>query len=392
MKKRHSQGVLHFTKGAWCMTAAFALSLLHISCINDTDDSDNGDNTVSGDTYIVVSTVAADYTTGDMSYIDMTDTSVMKNMFNGEVSTDNAVVSALSSAFVLERSASDNLMRIDHPLGPDNVTYQKALPTGANIHDLAVLDETKAYAALYGKSYLGVIDPADGSLVDSIDMSAYTYDSAGVDVPYIEGVEISGGTCYVLLARLTVKDGQWGVTPTPGSLPGLVVAVSTDNDEITDTMSLHYKNPQDMRLHNNCLYIACTGNYGVTDAGIEKIDLSAGSQSAVVISESDLGGDVSFVEPVSATVGYADVYDMSTYTAAVKKIDLSAGTVAGTVDSVGNGIDAAYDDKFVYIADRGNTSISDGIVVVDPSDNSVKMGRIDVGLPPNSVDVILVVE
>jgi hypothetical protein len=388
MKHIHAGNVLHRIGRMWGVGVLATMTLVHVSCITDSDDDDNGTTATSGDTYVLVSTVSADYSSGDLACIDMTDTSVVKNMFAGQVSTDNSVVAALSSAFVLERSAKDNIMRIDHPVGADNVAYQQTLPTGANIHDLAVLNDDKAYAALYGKSCVGVIDPADGSLIDSIDMSAYTYDSAGVDVPYIEGVEIHNGICYVLLARLSVSQGEWGVTPTPGSLPGLVVAVSTSSHEITDTMSLLYKNPQDMRLHASCLYIACTGHYGVMDGGVEKIDLNDHTQSGSIISESDLGGDVSFVEPVSSAVAYADAYDMSTYSAAAKKIDMSAGTVAATLDSVGNVIDAAYDGTVVYIADRGSPDVGDGIVVVDPADNSVQTGRIDVGLPPNSIAVL----
>jgi hypothetical protein len=214
----------------------------------------------------------------------------------------------------------------------------------------------------------------------------------------MSSVAVNGNYCYVALQRLVVSGGYF----IPGDLTGLLVVIDTRTDAVVDTISLGYKNPQDMVIHEDMIYVSCTGNYGVLDGGLQKIDPSTKGVTTI-LTEAQCGGDISYLKifkkiSLGGTVSqicYLSVSDLSTYAVVVKKIDLLTNTVGDAAPGVTNGFGGlAYDGTYVYIGDQGDKysqpAIPSGVVVVDPVTNTQVGSKIAVGLPPVSIAVLSV--
>ncbi len=342
-----------------------------------------------GDLYVMVTT--SDYTSGNVSLIAMREDTFAVATDLLSIHSDNLVVAHGASAYILERLGADNIIRIDNALvSSDNLVYQQSVGTAVNIADLGIINSTKAYAVLYGSPSISIINPSTGAQTGSISFGSYVH--AGETFPFMQDIIIVGEKAYVLCQRLKTFQGQSGPYPGLGDSTGLIVVVSTVTDAVVSTIRLALSNPAEMDTAGGFLFVAATGSWmTTTDGGVEKISLATDASAGTVITGADVGGYITGIEMVSATKGYVQVgkYDASfNYATQVVEFDPTAGAARGAVDGIANGFGGlAYDGRYLYVGERSTTSA--GVIVVNPADNSIVAGPIDVGaLPPNDLAVV----
>ncbi|MBD3391237.1 MAG: hypothetical protein GF418_04200 [Chitinivibrionales bacterium] len=306
---------------------------------------------------------------------------------------ESAVVTSGSRVYVVEGHGADSLVLVDGPaLGPENLAYRQSLGTPADARDIAVAGRDKAYVSRRARSSLAVVECATGAVVDEISLAGAPYVHGPDTVPFMGDVLISEGSLYVALQRLVTEQGRFGGYPGVKDSSGMIAVVSISTDKVTRTIRLRKKRPVTMDTCGGFLYVACGGSpFDATDGGIEKISLSTGENTGVVITEKQLGGDVSLIITTGAKTAYVAVEKTSStfqrYSDLIQ-CDLDAGSVGASVPGFSGSLGGlAFDGEYLYVGDRSENA--PGIVVIEPRSNTKVAGPISVGrFPPVSIAVM----
>ncbi|MBD3347317.1 MAG: hypothetical protein GF401_19855 [Chitinivibrionales bacterium] len=367
------------------------ISFLIGGCILDNDvKTDNGPVTQST-TYIIASTAASDYSSGNVSVISTADYTAATDLLT--INGDNTVTAGGGSVYVLERLGADNLIRIDDEnISSESLTYQKSLGAAVNIQNIAVVKDTKAYVTQYGSPNCAIINPTTGDVVGAIAINDPLYLSEGETVPYMSEIMVAGGNAYLLIQRLKTVQGAYGPYPDFVDSTGMVVVVSTSTDQIVASIKLSKGNPASLDTCGGYLYVSSTGSWmDQADGGIEKINLSTNTNEGIVVSESLFTGDITTLKIISQEKAYVcngTTDENFNFSTSLVECNLTAGTVGNAVAGIDDAFGGiAYDGTYLYVGDRSATA--PGVIVIDPSDNSTVAGPIDVGaLPPNSLALL----
>jgi flagellar hook capping protein FlgD len=210
--------------------------------------------------------------------------------------------------YVVNRFGGDNIQVLDPSQG--YATRQFPVPpNGSNPQDISFVSPTKAYVTRYDSADLLIVNPAsaDGGPMSVISLAAFA-DADGK--PEMARMIRLGRWLFVACQRLT------SFQP---SNPSMVVVVDTQADTVFDVnplqpgiqaITLAARNPSTAFAYDAAgarLLIGMLGAYGVLDGGIEAIGLDGLSSQGLLITESELGGDVSDVAWHAATKCYATV-------------------------------------------------------------------------------------
>lgn len=198
---------------------------------------------------------------------------------------------------------------------------------GSNPHDIAVLNDEKAYVTLYGDPHLLIVHPRPQSdcsdfILGRIDLSSFADEDGR---PEMDQMTIVHGRLYVTIQRL--------LNFAPAG-PGGVIVIDTASDEVVDEIELSGQQPfsvtKGIVVRNNQLLIGQIGNFGVADGGIETVELPAGTASGFLITEEELGGDLNDFVIVSDRVGYA-IVSAPDFTTSFVQFDPSQGVVTNAI-------------------------------------------------------------
>lgn len=339
--------------------------------------------------YIVAVSISYDYTAGNMGSYRVSDTTAFTNQLS--IWDDNDIRTYNGAIYVIERQGKDNLLKINGSvISASSVTYEKNIGASVNIQDIAFINSTKAYVTQYGSSKIAIVDPSTGlTSSKTIDLSAFdTY--AGTDsadkVPYMSRELYCNGKVYVACQRLHAPVGGY----IQAADTSKIVVINATTDSVEKSISLLYKNPQELSICNGKLYVASVGIWGMSDAGVEEIDLLTDTNVGSVVTESAFSGDIASIIVVSNTKGYAVISNLTTYTPSLYSFNPQAKTVGTQIA----GVDApcsnhmAFDGTYVYVGDRSSTT--PGIVIINPATDAKVGATKNVGLPPNSLAFLTV--
>jgi len=296
-----------------------------------------------------------------------------------QINQDSRVIALGGSVYVLERFGADNLLKYD-PVG-NRVVYQKHLGDGWNPADLVANGNT-GFVSLEEHPKLLKVDLLNGNILDSLDISTYTYvpvpgSGTAATSPNASRMVWSGDTLFVALQR---RNGDYLF---PNGL-SLVLMVRMSTFTILDTLLAPNRNAADLWLDGGNLYLACTGTYGVLDGVLYRISLANRSFNSV-ITDSLLSGKadgISCLGNACAVKVYRNFGDEP-----VRLFNLSTGALGAqlgyAVDSFGGlAMDSAT--GVIYVGDRNPTGT--GIQAFSASGVKFK-GPVSTGLPPSSLAV-----
>lgn len=329
--------------------------------------------------------VTTDFQTGGMSAIDLVTRAVSPDV--ASIYKDARARWHGGLIYVLNRFGADN-MQILNPATGYSTVRQFSLGNGANPSDIVVVSPTKAYVSAYDRAHLQKWNPATGTSLGTIDLSAFA-DADGL--PEADHMARFGRWLFVSLQRL---DRAHGFVPTDSSL---VVVIDTANDTVVDVnpslpgtqaILLPRTNPVTTFAWDPIgrrFYLGCVGAYGALDGGIVRIDPATFTDDGVAITESALQGDVSDVEWHTATHSYAIVSDTNFNTSLVTWNPTTGTRIAPLFTPGGFGLaDCAINDRGeLYVCD--NSFVVQGIRIFSTTTDLQIAGPLGTGLPPYQV-------
>ena len=382
-----------------CLVHAL-LGFFAIACDRLPDPAGNipegGQKPTPGDTaeHYAAFVVTTDYSlTGGFGVIDL-DT---LNLYSPDpvwaaniVSPDPVVVAAGAHIFVINRYTYDSISLLDAKF---NLVKQYSVADStcnpSNPHDLAYVNDQKAYLTVYECAKLWIINPLTGAKLGTIDLSAY---GGGDGVPEMSGMLLHGDTLFVAVQMLDRGGPIWGV---PDHSRLVMIDVATDS--VVGDVLLAGSNPVTDLMYSDSLgaiMVGEVGSYFVTGdgGGIEAVDPDTGTSLGFLIDETALGGNLGDFEILSATRGYATITTDDFRSVLVAFNPTTGARDAGVVYASDEGFTlwdiALTDGGLLLVCDR--TATAPGVAVIDTRDGDRVVTRppIYLGLPPFSIALL----
>ncbi len=378
---------------------------------------DNGGESVTGDngdiaepTSRVAIMAGADplFESGQMERISITDGYVVNGTYEA-VGSDIVVRTDGTSAYQLGRSNMENITKYsatDTSLFDYNFSIIDG-DEGGNPHDIAFLNDNKAYVMRYNNQQMWIIDPSaeseDAFMIGELDLSAY---EAGP--PNATSAVIVGEKLFILMQRLT---GQFDGTATQQSY---IAVFNTTTDEEIDTMTdmegglmgipLGTLNADDLRYNPTLGQLVVTGRGDInrqfrtdepTDdpyqGGIQSIDPDT-YEVSLILDDGTADSNQGFISQsliLNSTKGYVKFFqgfDPDTFipSSSVHSFDPSTGIISEEFVSV-MGMDVATmdigSDGYLWLGSGGTTP---GFTILDTADDSV-IQSVATTFNPNSI-------
>jgi hypothetical protein len=284
-----------------------------------------------------------------------------------------------------------NNIQIHDPADNFALVRQFSVENGSDPHDIAVVSDDKAYVTRYNSTEWWIVNPETGDHIGTVDFSSLS-DADGI--PEMDRMVVVGNTLFVTVQRMDRSGFPWVTTDA-----SYVAIVDTDVDSLIDAdagtpgtqpITLTNKNPYSTLQVDDVtdnLYVACVGDWGVNDAGVEWVLPGALTSGATILAGAAAAGDITDVEIVSLERGYAIVTDAAFATTLIA-FDPQSGAVVDTVYAPGaftlQDVEAAPDGD-LFLTDRDATA--PGLRIYDAATGAEKTtAPIDVGLPPFDID------
>ena len=400
-------------------TLFLAAGLTALTACDDSDDN----NSTAPDTEekVVVSTAAADFSSGAHAVIGTESPYDALTELNPDVS--NLAVRARGADFFRFNRDTHTVAKYDIE-NPETPVWEHSLDDGANPHDLVFLSDSKAYLLQYQKDNGLIVDPSAaeaGQFVTNttaLDLSAYANDTSsdadGYDaVPQMQSGVVVGDRAYLVMQRL-IDDPEGGFSKIQETAYVAVFDTRTnteiDTNPNTDGLKgikLAVRNPGHI-VHdeaNNQLVIGAAGDYepassdeNSTSGGVETINLadtdcSDGScySTNQILDDSQGIGEVMGIAVADADTAYAIGYkgwgDSGLY--AFNPQDGTLETENGSPKAIANLSGTNLGDIAMSPSGKLWVGVGDsndpGLTVIDPNDHSVVVERISTTLNPGSI-------
>jgi hypothetical protein len=347
---------------------------------NTFDFSGGGGGPSENDAFVITS----DFVTGSFAIIDLKgDRDVTPSSPARSVNSDAVVRVHDDRVYVINRMGDESIQVLDP--NDDYATLSRcSTGAGTNPHDIAVVSGNKAYVTLFNETDLLIVDPSvdedcDGFIIGSIDLSVFA-DADGI--PEMDQMAIIDDRLYVSIEHLD-RDNFFAPTGL-----GQIAVIDIDDDEVIGEIALGASNPfgatKGLTVDGRDLLVSLTGQFGVRDGGIQRVDAVNQELEPFIVTEAVLGGDVTDFVIVSNRVGYA-VISLIDFTNAVVQFDPDNGILTRTILNADFIADIELNDRDeLYVSDR--TSGREGVRIFDADDGTeITESRIDVGDPPNEI-------
>jgi len=326
--------------------------------------------------------VATDFQTGSFATVTLDEPrQVVKANPQRRIHSDAVARTYGGLVYVVNRFFGDNIQVLD-PASDFATVWQCSTEAKSNPHDIAFASPSKAYVSRSDKTSLWIVDPSAppgcaNFKIGEIDLAAFA-DADGI--PEMDQMAMIGRRLYVLIQYLN-RDAVFA----PAG-PGRIAVIDIDSDEVVDDITLSGENPfaqtKGLVVRDGKLAIGMSGRYTVADGGIELVDPVAGQAEGLLITEENLGGDVTDFVLLSDRLGYA-ILSLADFTNSLVAFDPSQKRVIRTLISGSTFVaDIEVDTRGeLFVADR--TFDAPGLRIFRASDGEpLTDGRVDMGLPP----------
>ncbi|MBN1653494.1 MAG: hypothetical protein JXA30_06925 [Deltaproteobacteria bacterium] len=339
--------------------------------------------------YTTALVITTDYSEGNYSTVAMDDYRATININDMGIHSDAVCHFDLvtETPFIILRLGSDAI----NVLNPDTfeIVEEYSVVPGSNPYDIEVVSSERAYISRYELNELLIVEPLTGEEVGTVDLSEFADDDG---IPEVSGLAMKDGKLYALVARLD-RDNSW--TPVGDSY---LIVIDAETGEVEADLELAGANPYGQPEYSEALgkfVIAEAGEFSdLENAGIELFDPADQTLSGLIVTEEELGGNVTKALVLSKTKGYALIGvqgDNGSNTHVVTfnpETGKKTGTVIETEGWTYSDIVLTPDLTELWVADR--TSENPGIRVFDTeTDEEITDEPIDVGLPPSGICFVL---
>jgi hypothetical protein len=227
--------------------------------------------------------LTTDFETGAFSLVDLDAGEVARNV--GLTHSDAVARVVGSRVYVVNRLGQDNVTALDAADG-FRVLWQRSTGPGSNPQDCVPVSDAKAYVTRLELPSVLILDPRDGTPLGELDASALA-DADGV--PELSAGIVAGDRVVLAAGRLDRNDGY------RPAARGRLAVVDPALDVVERTIELTGENPWGELAFgpDGRLLVAEPGTFGVLDGGLEAVDVATGAAGGFVVTEAELGGDVS---------------------------------------------------------------------------------------------------
>lgn len=345
---------------------------------------------VSAERAIVVTT---DFTTGILSSVDGEGTVTDDLLL---IHSDARVRVFDDRVYIINRLGQDNIIVLDkNDLATPLIQFSTG--DGSNPHEIFVLNNEKAYVSVYKRDYLLAVNPSTGDSLSVIDLSAFS-DADGL--PEASQLAFFNGHLFVACQRLN-RDAFFA--PTDHST---IAVIDTATDELIDVdpsttdidgIRLSGTQPFGFDQRGGNWVLSVVGSFGVTDGGIEVVDLVRRETKGILVSEETFQGDVNGLTMVSDTEGYAiiDIVSDAIFANSVHRFDLTTGETTGPLAGVSSGFIPAISSipGRLYVLDRStfDNPGGAGLKIFDTSTEELLQGPVATSLPPFDITFVDIV-
>jgi hypothetical protein len=350
------------------------------------DDEDSG-LVPSGKMFVVTS----DFSTGGFGLIDLDDLTPWKPdpSWAAQVVAGDAVAKSYNQkVYVINRYQMDSISVLEFSSDDEvelvNQYSVKGDDTSSNPYDLEFALEDQAYLTRYGSDKLWMINPQTGELLEIIDLSAYADDDG---IPEMAFMIKRGIYLFVAIQRLD-EDNWW--VPVGDSY---LLRINMLTNEVDDTILLTCTNPVTDLVWNDDLgriMVGEAGNYGILDGCIDAIDPVTGEVESV-ITENELGGDISEIAVVSDTKAYAGVTTTDWANSIVVEFNPHTGQVSNPEvykTSACFPFVVELDDSDRLYITEGDPA-QPGVIILDTDNNQVLTADpVEFDLPPYWLELV----
>lgn len=280
---------------------------------SDVTDVVPGDaDTLPNNEFAFVSTRAADYGSGRVDRISLTDGYIVDGSYPGALSNISVATDG-TSPYQIGKFGIDSVTRYD-AIDTSIVDYQYSVqgdePVTSNPQSIVFSSENKAYLTRRSSNSLWVVDPEASSeeefKVDEIDLSAYD-----VDMPDMTDAIIVDDKLFVLMERLNrLESGSQIIDKT-----AYIAVFNTITDTEIDTemgsdgllgIELLVTNPTSLQYNEETgmIYVVGRGNYYESEevigdfhsGGVQSIDPTSYAQNLLLDDGTDAENEGYFVE------------------------------------------------------------------------------------------------
>ena len=327
--------------------------------------------------------LTSDFQTGSTAFLPAGAHTAEVNLLT--IHSDAAARYRDGRVYVLNRLGQDNVLVLD-PEDLRTPIAQFSVGNGTNPIDIAFAGPSKAYVSRYGSAAVLIVDPRDGTELGEIDLSGF---ADGDGLPEMSQMAMIGSLLYVACQRL---DRNAGFEPVA---PSLLAVIDTETDALVDMdaarggvqgWELSATNPNSLIVvGEGQLFVSLTGSFGDLTGGIEVLDIASGRTKGLLLTEEELGGDLTWMELVSSAKGFVVVSDEN-FMNHIKPVDLFNGAVGPALEEHSTGFTASLtvDGARLIVPDGGrfDSPESAGLLIFDAHTDEFIEGPISVGLPP----------
>ncbi|WP_339725689.1 cadherin repeat domain-containing protein [uncultured Paraglaciecola sp.] len=359
----------------------------------------------------LVQTVAADYSSSQVAYLDYA-TETVEDGFYAKTQSDYTISVYQNEVFHIGRFFIDTVSKYNAEDATTEIwsytTQDDADSTSRNPYTLVSLNAEKAYLLRYGSDKIWIVNPQatdfDSFKIGELDLGSYVPDNNTAGTPRPSSAVISDGKLFVAMQRL---DDSFAAT-NPVYLA--VFDTTTDseietNADTTDDMMgipLLGLNPLEhsLRSYEDKVYITTRDSYSAVSPDlslIEKVDINDYSLSTVLSAGDISDNTTKFIQSaaiVSAEKGYffanetffgpyreeSTLYQFNPSTGEISNesvFDLNSNSI-GFID-----IDAA---GFLWVSVREDSA--PGIEIIDTDTNLPLINRLETQLNPSVIRFI----
>ena len=332
--------------------------------------------------------ITTDFSTGSTAFLAANEAEAEVNLLG--IHSDAVGHYHDSRVYIVNRLGQDNILVLD-AMDLRTPLTQFSVGNGANPHDIEIVAPDKAYVTRYETTSLLIVNPQDGAELGEIDLSAFA-DADGL--PEVSQIVRVGDRLYLSCQRLD-RNGGWGPADT-----SYLIVVDLATDALVDVdpdvegvqgIALGAANPNSMAVVGERIAVGVVVNFGDRSGGVEIVDTATNRSLGLVVSEEDLGGDITSMVLVDQNRGYAVVADEN-FANSVRPFELSSGTVGAPIENISGGFvpSLAVDGDRLIVADRGSFSdpASAGLKFYNAATGAFLSGPIDTGLPPQNIVVL----
>ncbi len=228
----------------------------------------------------------------------------------------------ISSDTVVRYDGTTNLLYVVNRFGVDSIQVINSLQgyttplgaelsveNGSNPHDIALINQGKAYVSRAGRSDLLIINPSASALdtTGAIDLASLIKPADIDNSPEPFRMLVHGDTVCLILQHLDRSQELQ-----PPLAPGEIVVIDALTDMVTAVIPLATPNPFSDLQYTAALprgpriLVSSSNDFGALDGGIEAIDPTTNmADPGFILSEMTVNGNITFFEVVSATQAYA---------------------------------------------------------------------------------------